>query len=382
MKFLKASLLLTILLSSTQTFSMSDEEWAYAIIILDQPGKQALSTLELATQRATKPFSDEYLDFLSEFTWQYVKSSKENPEYERDTAIRETTGIRLTKVIYASNSPRHVTAMKEIRKYVKVKVDITSSVEEAAKTTKQYEFGNVDLEKVKTTIYDYAKNAQAGEELAVKFTSIVTEQSMESMLNTMGRPHAATATMFKIPFTTTIPRVSYFYKGLGRIATELSGDYWRVVEINPGTSQFEFRMPYFNREDSSDPYTRHIILHGILHEDNFVLKSMASVLDRQVNVDNELLDVFAELMVINSKTKLTPIEDDTNAWLVKLLANKNGPRYKEILQDVAANRANKKSRKYARKLLRNIKGISVETFRPGSVDLEQLRTVYLPMYKS
>jgi hypothetical protein len=365
---------------------MSDEEWAYAIILFDQPGKQALSTLVLATQRATKPFSDEYLDFLSEFIWQYLKSSKENPEYERDTATRVNTGIRLTRMIYASNSPRHVTAMKQImnimRKYVRMKVEITSLVEETAKTTEQYEFGNVDLEKVKTTIYDYAKNAQVGEELAVKFSSIVTEQSRESMLSTMGRPHAASATMIKIPLTITVPRVSYFYKGVGRIATELSGNYWRVVEINPGTSEFEFRMPYFNREDSSDPYTRHIILHGILHEDNFVLKSMASVLDRQVNVDNELLDVFAELMVINSKTKLTPIEDDTNAWLVKLLANKNGPRYKEILQDVAANRANKKSRKYARKLLRNIKGISVETFRPGSVDLEQLRTVYLPMYKS
>ena len=142
MKFLKASLLLTILLSSTQTFSMSDEEWAYAIILFDQPGKQALSTLVLATQRATKPFSDEYLDFLSEFIWQYLKSSKENPEYERDTATRVNTGIRLTRMIYASNSPRHVTAMKQImnimRKYVRMKVEITSLVEE---TTALYQNG-------------------------------------------------------------------------------------------------------------------------------------------------------------------------------------------------------------------------------------------------
>ena len=72
------------------------------------------------------------------------------------------------------------------------------------------------------------------------------------MLQVMGKPHAATASFFSLPGVTTVPRVSYFYKGIGRVAAELSGKKWTISETNLGALKFEFRMPYFNEQDSSD----------------------------------------------------------------------------------------------------------------------------------
>jgi len=361
--------------------AMSDLEWtfSYALTHKTPPAAVNLEAVILGMERSTVPFSEEYLDILAEITLlqaQDIKSDRQRGLLRRVQNMGE--------VLVRTNNPRYVSALRKLGKMLSVNSGGYRSkkwpryLNKHRKTqVSQFQAGSIELEKLREDFVDQAKNMELAKGAKLNFDSIVLRSGVDELFDIMGRPQAVSAIYIKIPFITTIVRLTYFYKNLGRVAIELSGKTWSVVEINPGTADFEFQMPYFNAQNSSDPTTRRIVLNGILNGSNYVVKSMASSLLKQTNgVDDELLDIFAELLYRNYQNNLEGQDADAYAWVIKLLGEKNRPRYAVLINEVAAKSDSEKLRRYGDKYKSKSATVDNSTYRLGSLDIDALKKRY------
>jgi hypothetical protein len=93
----------------------------------------------------------------------------------------------------------------------------------------------------------------------------------------------------------------------------------------------------------------------------------------------EFLDTAAQYCAENGLEPLDEIADDANAWMVRLLVERGGPRYIRLIKSMNKSKG---SRTYRQSIapVRNVDGITRERFEPGSVSLAEKAAKYPSLY--
>jgi hypothetical protein len=377
MKLVKAAaVFLIFLIVASKATALSDKDWAYAYAITHELSARNIVILERIMVNSSETFSEEYLDIFAEVMLEEANKDKPN--------LRKVNTFR--NILFKIGNHRYNTALlntmskpeffhRKVKKFADTETGIP-----------KYIPGSVDLNKYREEFYNDALNSPVlahGESKINSLKPLITEY--DDLIAVMGQPQAARITsVHGGPFS---PReqMAYFYKGVGKVVIGLKQS--RVEEskwlfVGGKASKFEFEpfMPYFSKTDSQDPLTRNIILYSILHEGLVAVRTMSGVVIKYNSVDTQMLDTFAELLSANYKNTLTGEEEDACAWVVKLLAAKNGSRYKSLIDLVANSNTSEKLTKYATRYLSKIEKEDSEPYKPGSVDIEKLKNEYLWPY--
>jgi hypothetical protein len=94
----------------------------------------------------------------------------------------------------------------------------------------------------------------------------------------------------------------------------------------------------------------------------------------------EFLDTAAELLATNFAAANGDLEIDVNGWICRVLAQRGGPRYAELLKRVAAETRDRKIRRLASLDIVNNEGMTAEPYRVGTISLATQRAKYTSPY--
>lgn len=105
---------------------------------------------------------------------------------------------------------------------------------------------------------------------------------------------------------------------------------------------------------------------------NISIKQAAQSIYNTGAKDTEVLDVAAEVLLQRYPTAGNA-DIDTLAWLTRALGSSRNSRYHTALLEVVDSNAHAKLRKYAKKALKEVGGLSGDQYVKGTVDLVALR---------
>jgi hypothetical protein len=253
--------------------------------------------------------------------------------------------------------------------------------EHQRKTAEQYVPGSIDFAALRASYVARALATQPTESGARKLAELGAASTMADLFALAGPPHHAEVRQVRLSVDTKYRRMLFYYRGAGRVVFAPDGSKgWVFQSVVVDPLVFEGEMPYRARaaELGMPDDAR---LRMIQFASGSMLGRKASVESsiKTAPVPLEFLDTAAQYLSENFLAPPDEVADDTNAWIVRLLADCGGPRYVGVIR--AANKSTgKRTWRQSLAKIREVEGITRERFVPGSISLPAQATKYPSLY--
>lgn len=124
-----------------------------------------------------------------------------------------------------------------------------------------------------------------------------------------------------------------------------------------------------------DPVEK-VYAEKLVHGGSSTVRSTANSIQNIKEVDQELYDIAAAVLLRDYKTAQNKTEVDSLSWITKALLSSYDSRYLPVLKEVSANAANKKLRKYGKSTFKKLTKAAVKSspsFNVSNVNLGRIK---------
>jgi hypothetical protein len=277
--------------------------------------------------------------------------------------LTRTQSGRYQRVMATVRDSQRPAVLKDMaRKYM---------LEHKKKTVDQYLPGTIDFEPLRAEYMRMAVAVRPTEERARALNSLKTGDAIEELFALLGPPQHVATRHIRLGTNLDFRHLLLYYRGAGRAVFELDDtEGWRFHAVVADPLAYEPLMPYRARAGQfglpDDAALNMALLTG-----NSVLAMKVAVEDsyHQPEVPLEFLDTAAEILAQNWKSAEAEDAVDTCAWIIRLLADKGGPRYAPLLAQVADGSNNLKLKRWAKQKVQKPAGVPRAHYVVGSVVL-------------
>ncbi len=180
-----------------------------------------------------------------------------------------------------------------------------------------------------------------------------------------------------------IQRISFFYRGLGRVVfgykPEL--DVWVFQSVVADPLAFEQEFSYRDRaRELGLPDDATLEMTQLVSNYTASMKNAIEINYRRGARPLEFMDTAAEILEKQFRSANGPVEIDTYAWICRVLTEFGGSRYAPILETVANQTADPKLRRFASRPIEESNEFPPEAYIPGTISLDAQRAKYPPLY--
>jgi hypothetical protein len=244
-----------------------------------------------------------------------------------------------------------------------------------------YVAGGIDFPSLRQRYLADALAYRPGDAGARRLATLAAGSRPEDLFALAGTPHHVEVRQIKLSANTRYRRLLFYYRGQGRVVFaphEKTG--WLFQSVVADALAFEEQMPY-----RADPLASGQPDMATLRMIQLV---SGSVLARKVAVESsiksapvplEFLDAAAGYLSANFAAPSDEIEDDANAWIVRMLADHGGPRYTRLIRATRES-SGSRIRRQAIQPIEQVEGVPRELFDAGSVSLPELAQKYPSLY--
>jgi hypothetical protein len=202
-----------------------------------------------------------------------------------------------------------------------------------------------------------------------------------------GRPHQIVSGQTRVSdgifIHIKIQRVTFFYRGVGRVVYGYNGSKkaWLFQAVVADPLAFEQEFSYRDRARElglvDDPTLEMIqLVSGYT-------ASIKSVVEKNYQRQTrplEFMDTAAEILVTQFEAADDPVKVDMHAWICRLLTMHGGRRYATILAQVAKGTDDSKLRRFAILPIEKTDEVPAEPYVPGTITLAAQRAKYPSLY--
>jgi hypothetical protein len=178
-----------------------------------------------------------------------------------------------------------------------------------------------------------------------------------------------------------IQRITFFYRGLGRVVYGYKEDKWVFQAVVADPLAFEQEFSYRNRaKELGLPDDATLEMMQLVS--NYTA-SMKNVVEKNYHREHrslEFMDTAAEVLAKQFQAASDPVTVDTYAWICRLLTQHGGLRYDALLKRVAAETSDSKLRRFAMLPIEKDSELPQEPYLPGTISLDAQRAKYPPLY--
>lgn len=389
MKYSKQIILLLALCFSNLVFAdesrVDAEYWSqkYAVVMSSSQSQRVPIYEDILASNENLELG--FLDVLAE-TYLSVEGSGKH-ELKANTLLFEILAT-------SSNNQRYLDVFKVGKRPVRQaklnrKVDRMIRKAKKIETVEQYIAGSIDLDEIKKQYGQVAFDADVTfRDSELPLSGLSPNSTIQDMFNSLGVPQHMISGAQRYTngiVSVNIKRLNYYYRGQGRVVFDYKKRKgWVLYSVILDPIGFEEVMPYREYSDSFNVMGDYDLHMAMLSSDGLVSIRRVAEIYNAANESTkiEMLDVAAEKLLIHFKDSEEPAFLDAYAWLCKWLAQRGGPRYKEVLGTVASNTENAKLVKYATSKIKEQKGIPVDLYRQGSVSLVAVMKKYPSPYSN
>jgi hypothetical protein len=184
-----------------------------------------------------------------------------------------------------------------------------------------------------------------------------------------------------------IQRLSFYYRGLGRVVFGYSGGRvrdeigWLFQAVVADPLAFEQEFSYRDRAaELGLPDSGALEMTQLVSGYTAAMKNVVETNYRRAARPLEFMDTAAEILATQFKAAGDAGSVDTYAWICRLLTQHGGQRYAAILQRVAAETPDPKLRKYAELPIEKTTEVPADPYVPGTISLAAQRVKYPSPY--
>ena len=184
-----------------------------------------------------------------------------------------------------------------------------------------------------------------------------------------------------------VQRLSFFYRGLGRVVYGYSSGSlrneigWLFQAVVADPLAFEGEFSYRDRaKELGMPDSATLEMTQLVSGYTASTKNVVEVNYHRAARPLEFMDTAAEILATQFQTADDPAKTDMYAWICRLLAQHGGQRYAAILDRVATQTADPKLARYASLPIEKTTDMPSEPYVPGAISLAAQRTRYPSLY--
>jgi hypothetical protein len=180
-----------------------------------------------------------------------------------------------------------------------------------------------------------------------------------------------------------IQRISFFYRGLGRVVFgyQQDVDEWVFQSVVADPLAFEQEFSYRDRaQELGLPDDATLEMTQLVSNYTASMKIVVEKNYRRESRSLEFMDTAAEVLAKQFQTANDPVIVDTYAWICRLLTQHGGLRYAALLKRVAAETPDSKLRRFAMLPIEKGSELPQESYVPGTISLDAQRAKYPPLY--
>jgi hypothetical protein len=297
--------------------------------------------------------------------------------------------LRLIRVLGKEKSPRYTAVLTRVLEQSKNKM-VAKEVHAAMSRKEQagpgYVAGTIDIHAIAAELDAAALAAHPttaqGEHLA-KFSG----ETIDELFEWQGKPHQIVSGQTRVSdgilIHVKIQRLTFFYRGLGRVVFGYEKDFneWTFQAVVADPMAFEEEFAYRDRA----------VMLGLPDDPTLEMMQLVSgyTASMRIAVEKnyrretaplEFMDTAGEILATQFKSAQDPVTVDMYAWSCRLLTRHGGQRYAAILQRVAAETGDSKLKRFAQLPTEPASALPAEPYIAGTISLAAQRAKYPPLY--
>jgi hypothetical protein len=377
-RLLPAALLLAVSLSSAA--APDARTWTYQYLLATAKTERELAPITEHIVKDASLHGTDIMDFAAEVL--LARTS--------DGSFPLQNKLRLIRVLGAAGSPRYNTVLLRVSDQLKNE-DVLTEARAATYRKKHpvaepYLPGSTDIESIVAEVDAAALAARPttaqGEHLS-KFPGGTFDQLFEWA----GRPHQIVSGQTRVSdgilIHIKIQRVTFFYRGVGRVVYGYNGNkkVWLFQAVVADPLAFEQEFSYRDRaRDLGLPDEPTLEMIQLVSGYTASIKSVVEKNYQRQTRPLEFMDTAAEILVTQFATADDPVKVDMYAWICRLLTMHGGRRYAAILAQVAKGTDDSKLRRFATLPIEKTNEVPAEPYVPGTISLAAQRAKYPSLY--
>ena len=315
----------------------------------------------IASKQYPEKFSQEFTDIVAEI----------NVQAAQDASAKKRVVKLLNKSLLELNNPRYDLALLTVLTVPEYDdITIRKSINARKEKGKHYIPGTVNLNALRDKfINDAFQKVVLPKE--VDYLKKIPIGSPVSLAYDVLGPSDASKTKPK--------RLELFYREGVHVRVVINRGVAEVEDIRFNRRGYVTEMPFFNAENNSSPFMRHVIMHLVVHGSVWSLRTIAKPIVKGGSVDPLIADVYAEKLRRAQRKGIPKKHAGKYAWAIKVVGLSDSDKFTPLLKQFA-NSDNKKLQKAASKVLK-AKGIVKIEGDAGSgiasyANMKQLRSKY------
>jgi hypothetical protein len=299
--------------------------------------------------------------------------------------------LRLIRVLGADESGRYDALLTDI-----LGKTTSSDVKKEAKSAiagkpgaTAYVPGSIDIRAI--------VNDMDAAALAAKPTSAQAEHlsqfpggSIDELFEWAGRPQQIVSGQTRVSdgilIHIKVQRISFFYRGIGRVVYGYSSGFrreedWLFQAVVADPLAFESEFSYRERaKELGMPDSPTLEMMQLVSGYTASMKNVVETNYRRESRPLEFMDTAAEILATQFKTANDPVTVDMYAWICRLLTMHGGQRYAAIVQRVASETPDSKLKRFAELPIEPTTEVPAEPYVPGTISLAAQRAKYPALY--
>ena len=297
--------------------------------------------------------------------------------------------LRLVRVIGSMESKRYDTVLDQLDARA-TRDDAKKELRDARKQGKNaaaaYVPGSVDIHAIVREVDASALAAKPTTEQG-KHLAAFKGGSIEDLFAWAGKPQQIVSGQTRVSdgllIHVKIQRISFFYRGLGRVVYgyKQDKDEWLFQSVVADPLAFEQEFSYRDRaQELGLPDDATLEMTQLVSNYTASMKNVVEKNHRSGRPSAEFMDTAAEILAKQFQTATDPVIVDAYAWICRLLTQYGGSRYTAILQTVEARTGDDKLRRFAKLPIQPGSVLPQEPYVPGTISLDAQRAKYPPLY--
>jgi hypothetical protein len=295
--------------------------------------------------------------------------------------------LRLIRAVGSMQSTRYNAVLDRVEaqsSLAEVRKEVRAARRKGKNTAAGYVPGTIDIHAIVREMDTAALAAKPTTEQG-KHLAQFPGGSFDALFAWAGRPQQIVSGQTRVSdgilIHVKIQRITFFYRGLGRVVYGYKQDKWVFQAVVADPLAFEQEFSYRERaKELGLPDDATLEMTQLVSNYTASLKNVVEKNYHREHRSLEFMDTAAEVLAKQFQTANDPVTVDTYAWICRLLTQHGGQRYAALLKRVAAETSDSKLRRFAMLPIEKVSELPQEPYVPGTISLDAQRAKYPPLY--
>jgi len=379
MKYIACALILACAAADSSAATADAREWVYQYLLASSTTERELAPITEHIVHERPLQNPRLLDFAAEVLLARIA----------EAGYPLQNKLRLIRVLGMDKNARYtdvLTRVLEQSKNSQVAKEVHAAMSRKKSGGPGYIAGTIDIHAIATELDEAALAARPttvqGEHLA-KFAG----ETIDELFEWQGKPHQIVSGQTRVSdgilIHVKIQRLTFFYRGLGRVVFGYEKDFneWTFQAVVADPMAFEQEFAYRDRAAAlglpDDPTLEMMqLVSGYTASMRIAVEKNY----RRDTVPLAFMDTAAEILATQFQSANDPVTIDMYAWICRLLTTHGGGRYQSTLERVAAQTGDSKLKRFAQLPIEPRPAAPAQPYFTGTISLAAQHAKYPPLY--